>query len=157
MIKIFKSRRTNNRTFVIRQLILAVIIVAIWPVYNVIVGSSVNQSYYYIVAVVLIGTSVRECSRERVFQIEFNTETHEVIFYLERFFSRRKQKKLQFKNAKLEVDTQIAWRRRSLIIYFLSNKVEVFKIENPKDGFSKESLENIRETAVELGLPISKY
>jgi hypothetical protein len=57
----------------------------------------------------------------------------------------------------LEIDTQYGWRNKSLIVYFLGAKVEYFKVEKAKDGFSNETLVSFRDFANKLSLPVSKY
>ncbi|HEX7906267.1 MAG TPA: hypothetical protein VF487_20475 [Chitinophagaceae bacterium] len=154
----FKSSRPNNRIYILRQFIWGIVAIAIWPVYKILFShDSPNDSYYYIVGSVLIVTVVREVLRVRVVEIEFNSETQQIIFNFQNLFSQTRQKVLKFKFAKLEIDMHIGWRNDSLTIYFLSSKIEIFRVDRSKDGFSNETLRNIRDTADKLCLPISKY
>jgi hypothetical protein len=158
MTEIFKSSRSHKRRYVVRQLIFGLAIVASWPVYKILyLNSSVSYSYYYIIGSVWVIMSFQEAFRARVSEIEFNIETQQIVFHFAKFVSRTQQKNLLFKHAKLEVDTQVGWRGESLTVYFLRNKVEVFKIDKNKDGFSNETLISIRDLAKKLSLPISKY
>jgi hypothetical protein len=144
--------------YVIRQLIWGLVAFSIWPAYKFLFSSgSPTDTYYYLIGLILVVTIVREAIQVRVSHIEFNSDTQQIIFYFETLFSRKKQRVLKFKFAKLEFDTKTSWRGTNLVIYFLSNKVEIFKVDKGKDGFSSESLLNIKDTASRLSLPISKY
>jgi hypothetical protein len=140
----FKSSRPSNRMYVLKQFVLGLIALSIWPVYKIIFSNgTVSNSYLYFAAATLIVTLVREAFRARVIEIEFNSDNQQIIFYFRYLFSRTRQRTLQFKFAKLEIETQTTRRDPNLTIYFLSNKVEFFRVD--KDGFSNETLRNIRD------------
>jgi hypothetical protein len=158
MNQTFKTSRVSNRKYILFQLLPLLVIALAYPIYrSSFLNRSVDVSYYYIISIVLVFGLFREFNRDRVIEIEFNSESQQIIFLYQKVLSSKKQKTLSFKNAKLEIDTRYGWRGKSLIIYFLSAKVEYFKIEKTKDGFSNETLVSIRDFANKLSLPISIY
>jgi len=158
MNQTFRTSRLNNRQYILRKMLFLVAIVAVLPILIKIIGlRPLSQTSYIIIWVTGIYTLLREAFRDRIIEIEFNSDTGQIIFHYEKLFSKKKQKILLIKNARLEIHTDYSRQDKNLVIYFLSAKVEYFKVGKNKDGFTHETLAGIRDFANKLSLPVSKY
>lgn len=158
MTEVFTSKRKSNKKYILIQLTIALVAIIAFLIYkreDLSRYSSRLSNYIWAIGFILL--FLRESLSKRVSKIEFNDEFQQVIFYFDTLFSGTKQLKLDYKDAKLEYANRFAWRGDHLVLYFLTKKADIFKIDRYKDGFSKETLNNIKSTAEGLGLPIRKY
>jgi hypothetical protein len=137
----------------------SILITAIPVLIDLIFGTHlVKEAYYYIVTpgiLLRLGTII---NTDRLYQINFDTDTRNIEFHFKSFLSKSKRKTLSFDKAKLEIslNKSATWLFEPLTLYFLKNKMEVFEIKKSKDGFSIDKLEAICKEVEKLSLPMTK-
>jgi hypothetical protein len=88
-------------------------------------------------------------TKKRVMQITFDTNKDEILILLKSLFSDRKQIRLPFADAKMEVVEEKSKLKifESLKLYILKGKMEVLELSKSKDRLSVETLQNIVKAA----------
>jgi len=158
MPEVFISKRASNRRHVILQMLMGITIIASWPLFRIFyLHKPFDPSYYFVAGSFLIVFIIRAIVDTRIISITFQTDTGEIVFEFEKLLTKRAQKILLYRHARLEIETYFGWRRDNIILRFFSNKLQVFKVQKSKDGFSNETLAAIIDLARKQSLTVSKY
>jgi hypothetical protein len=156
----FKANKTDFKPVLFRSVIF---IVGAWIVfgilYFIIQGHMVTDNYYWVASVTLIISVYDTINEDRLYELSFDYESRQIYFFYKSIFSKPKQKKLSFDEARLEIvkTKPIFTKVKSLTkVYFLKRKMEVFEISESKDGFSMETIQDICKTVESIQLPVLK-
>lgn len=110
---------------------------------------------YLLIGIITSVVVVIEIMRERIYEISFDNDKKQISFaYKRSAFSKLKRYDLPYDVARVErgEDTAIVKWLTPPSLYFLKNKLEVFKIYKQKDGFSNKALHEIYNTCVQIYL-----
>jgi len=78
-----------------------------------------------------------------------------MIFKFYNPYNGNETKVFSFEDLKVRIDTgKLPWLSNPIAIYFLKNKMEVIKTTKWKDGFSLDTLNNLRQELESLTSPI---
>lgn len=158
MPEVFISKRASNKKYVILQIVMGITIIASWPLFRIFyIDKPFDPSYYFVASSFLLVLIIRAIVDTRIISITFHTDTGEIVFEFEKLLTKRKQKSLLFKHTKLGFENYFGWRKDNIILRFFSNKLQVFKVQKSKDGFSNETLAAIIDLARKQSLTVFKY
>ncbi|WP_153796775.1 hypothetical protein [Foetidibacter luteolus] len=156
-MKTFKSSRTNHFPYIIKHWLITFGIATLPVIYDQLFNSHlIKDSYYYIVAAVLIARVYRDADTYRILQIDIDYDKQLIAFYYKTFFSGLRKRVLLFNNARLEVINKRAYnteKQTPVKLYFFKNKLEIFEISNSKDGFSYKTIGDISTAIASIPLP----
>jgi hypothetical protein len=106
-------------------------------------------------SILIIINFIRTISTERVYEIGFNDENKQIVFFSKKLFLQPESIFLLYDVAKLQVDVNRSINPFSTIsLLFLKSKKEILKVSKHKDGFSPEQLKQICVAAASIHLPI---
>ncbi|HTE32266.1 MAG TPA: hypothetical protein VK666_17920 [Chryseolinea sp.] len=153
----FTSARSNTLC-ALKNIFVTLCVVLVPAVYSWVFSYTFdNRAYPYVAACIFLSSFIREASRNRLSKMEIDNSERRIIFFFSNLFSRPKTSMLSFNEARIEInESKSVWRRKSLRIFFLKNKMEVFEVSKNKDGFTVDSLEEIRRVVENIPLPVSE-
>jgi hypothetical protein len=92
---------------------------------------------------------------DRLNQVSIDTANQKIHFDYYNIYEGKGVLTLAFETLRIEIDTsKITWLFNPITIYFLKNKMEVFKATKWKDGFSLDTLNDMRLTLESLTSPV---
>ncbi len=154
----FKTDRPNEILYVTKELFIDLMLSFIPIIIDLIFNLSIiKSSYYFIVFPGLIMRLVFNIIKNRLDEIIIDFNKKKVIFHYKSIFSRVKQKEIRFEECNIEISwykPKLKLFKDSLTLYFLKDKMEIFEINQRKDGFSIEKLKQILETIKKTTLTI---
>jgi hypothetical protein len=116
-----------------------------------------DTSYYVLIFLFLIQVG-RDLITDRIYEIRFDQNTKQIDFFFKRCFFYNKQKSLSFDTAKIVTTnerTGIFGTKNSKAIHFLNKQTLLLKVNTDKDGFSKDTLDQICITSEQNLISIS--
>lgn len=118
-----------------------------------------KKSTYLLFGILTPLSLLLEIKKERVYEISFDDDKQQISFsYKTSAFSKLKNYNLPYELTKVEKSESsllIKWFWPPAI-WFLKNKLEIFEVTKWKDGFSKDVLNEIYKTCVQIASTPSK-
>lgn len=153
----YKTDRKNYFYHLI-QLLRSILIISLPIISDLLFKTTfVKVTYYWFAAGFILLLIFEMASKQRLSEIRFDTDKSQIIFIYKTLFSSPQAKRIPFENARLEYaksKSSWTWLWEPLTLYFLKYKIEVFKVNKSKDGFSVRTLDEVRNTVESLSLPI---
>ena len=124
-----------------------------------VLNKKLSDTSYYVLIILFFIQVVRDLIVDRVYEIRFNQDSKQLDFIYKTWFFIEKHKVLFFSTANIVLTnekTGIFGNKNSKAIHFLNAKTMLLKVNTDKDGFSKETLDKICQTAEHNLIPILK-
>jgi hypothetical protein len=118
-----------------------------------------KDTSYFVLVILFIIQVGRDLIADRLYEIRFDEGSKQITLLYKTWFFNARQKSLSFDPANIvvtSVKTGFFGHKNSKAIHFFNNKTKILEVNTEKDGFSKDTLENICRAAEQNGITISR-
>ena len=106
----------------------------------------INDTSYFVLLILFIIQVGRDLFADRLYEVRFDEGARQIYLLYKSWLLNRRQKSLSFDTANIvvtKVKTGLFGHKSSQAIHFLNDKTKLLEVNTDKDGFSKDTLENI--------------
>jgi|GEM_PF-4934087 len=155
----FQPQLTTTNKDILKELSIIILVVVVYFFMDLLVTKTAAITSALIVFIVyLISFLIRFGDRRKVKYLTFDEANSLVTFQYKDSLGRTKSKSFPFSNISVQKETSSGWFQKSknIEIAFVCNGVAEFDLVTEKDGYDKNSLEQIWTTAKDMGLSVKE-
>jgi hypothetical protein len=159
-MSLFKSQRHNKFRYIMRSWVAEALILSTPVLLNLLfswlhVGDKLF--WYMFLPTFLIIRFIALCLDDRVNEIIVDTNLRAISFKYYNINEGQVLKSYPFEAIRLDIVVErTLWGPKPITIYFLKGKREVMSVSKMKDGFSMETLENLKLNLQDLTSPVKR-
>lgn len=155
----FLSDRPNSIKSVLKGWgIFIAICILLLLLLTLVFNYKLKDTSYFVFIILFIIQVGRDLLADRLYEIRFDESERQICLFYKSWFFNDRQKSLSFDTTNLVVTTTktgFFGHKNSKAIHFLNDKTKLLEVNTDKDGFSRDTLENICTTAKRNSIRLS--